>query len=177
VRIVDATDADAEAIAAIYNRVIASSTAVFTEQPVTAEDRIRWIRQRRGDGFPVLVARDDDGQAVAFASYGPFRPWPGYALTVEHSVHVAESHRRRGLGRQLVQALIDRARAAGLHTMVAGLDADNRASRRLHEQLGFREVARMLQVARKFDRWIDLLLLQLTLDAPQPAADRERDGD
>jgi phosphinothricin acetyltransferase len=166
VRIDDATDGDAQAIAGIYNQVVVSSTAVFSDRQVTVEERLRWMRQRRNDGFPVLVARDDDGRVVAFASFGWFRAWPGYRTTVEHSVHVAADYRRRGIGRQLVQALIERARASGRHVVVAGLDADNLASRRLHEALGFHEVARMPQVARKFDRWIDLLLLQLTLDGP-----------
>lgn len=165
-KIEDATEADANAIAAIYNQVIATSTAVFSDDPVTADDRREWLRVRQRQGFPVIVARDDEagGAVVAFAAYADFRPWPGYRLTVEHSVHVAEAHRRQGLGRRLVQELVTRARAAGKHVIVAGLDADNRASRRLHEQLGFREVARMPQVARKFDAWIDLVLLELILD-------------
>jgi phosphinothricin acetyltransferase len=166
-RIEDATEADAEAIAAIYNHVIATSTAVFSDQPITADDRREWLRARGRQGFPVIVARDGaGGAAVAFASFADFRPWPGYRLTVEHSVHVADGHRRQGIGRRLVRELIVRAREAGKHVIVAGLDADNLASRGLHEQLGFREVARMPEVARKFDRWIDLVLLELILDGP-----------
>jgi L-amino acid N-acyltransferase len=163
VHIDDARDADAEAIAAIYNHVVVTSTAVFNDDPVPVADRLEWMRERRREGFPVLVARDDDGRVVAFASYGHFRAWPGYRSTVEHSVHVAEDFRRRGIGRALVLALIERARMAGKHVVIAGLDAENLGSRRLHEQLGFREVARMPEVARKFDRWVDLVLLQLTL--------------
>jgi phosphinothricin acetyltransferase len=100
---------------------------------------------------------------LGFASYGPFRTWPGYRSTVEHSVHVAAGRRRQGIGRRLVEELLDRAGRAGVHVVVAGIDADNHGSLRMHEQLGFEEVGRMPEVARKFGRWVDLALLQRTL--------------
>jgi phosphinothricin acetyltransferase len=153
---------DVPAITAIYNHVIETSTAVFSERPVSEGDRREWLESRRARGFPVLVVRDE-GEAVAFAAYGDFRAWPGYRTTVEHSVHVAVSHRRQGLGRRLVEALVEHAGHAGLHVMVAGVDAENAASLALHEALGFRRVAHLSEIARKFDRWIDLVLLQRML--------------
>jgi L-amino acid N-acyltransferase YncA len=159
-----AGSSDIPEITEIYNRVIATSTAVFSDQQVTEQDRLDWLESRRARGFPILVARDE-GRTVAFASYGDFRAWPGYRFTVEHTVHVAESHRRRGLGRRLVEALVEHAGHAGLHVMVAGVDADNAASLALHEGLGFVRVAEFHEVAWKFERWIDLVLLQRTLGA------------
>jgi L-amino acid N-acyltransferase YncA len=161
-QIEDATDEDIPEIVAIYNDVLATTTAVFSEQPVTVEERRAWLRARRGRSQPVVVARDA-GVVVGFASYGEFRPWPGYDSSVEHSVHVAAGHRRRGAGRLLVEEVIARARQAGKHVLVAGVDAENAASLALHEGLGFREVGRMPQIARKFGRWVDLVLLQRSL--------------
>lgn len=157
-----ATAADLPQITAIYNDVIATTTAVFSEVPVTVEDRAAWLAEKRAAGLPVLVARDGDVVA-GFATYGPFRPWPGFRTSVEHSVHVARSHRRRGLGRRLVQALLDEATAAGLHVMVAGVDGSNAASIALHEALGFEQVGRMPEIATKFDRWLELVFLQRRL--------------
>jgi phosphinothricin acetyltransferase len=162
VLIEDASEHDLPEIVAIVNEVIAVSTAIFSETPVTLEQQRAWLGARREKGFPVLVARDGDAVA-AFASYGEFRPWPGYSTTVEHSVHVAAPFRRKGLGRALVGRLVDHARASELHVMVAGIDADNAASLALHEQLGFTEVGRMREIAHKFDRWVDLVLLALWL--------------
>jgi L-amino acid N-acyltransferase YncA len=105
-QIEDASDDDIPQIVAIYNDVIATSTAVFSEQPVTAEERLAWLRSRRCESHPVVVARDADGSVVGFASYGDFRPWPGYRSSVEHSVHVDATHRRRGVGRRLVEELV-----------------------------------------------------------------------
>ncbi|HWW89744.1 MAG TPA: GNAT family N-acetyltransferase [Solirubrobacteraceae bacterium] len=158
----DATEADVPEIAAIYNDVVATSTAVFSDKPVTDEDRLAWLRARQEREQPVLVAREA-GVVVGFASYGDFRSWPGYRSTVEHSVHVAAGYRRQGIGRELVQELLARATRAGMHVVVAAVDADNHPSLRLHEELGFDQVGEMPEVARKFDRWVDLVLLQITL--------------
>jgi len=158
----DAVASDLPGLLDIYNEVIANSTAVFSDRPVTLEDRERWIDARRADGFPVLVAVDETG-VVGFGSFGPFRTWPGYRSTVEHSVHVRADRRGEGIGSRLLVELIERARALGKHVVIAGIDADNAASIRLHERLGFTSVARLSEVARKFDRWLDLVLMQRIL--------------
>ena len=111
----------------------------------------------------MLVAREG-GEVLGFGSFGEFRAWPGYRTTVEHSVHVSAAHRRRGVGSLLVRALIEDARALGFHVMIAGIDATNEASLALHRRLGFVEVGRFPEIARKFDRWLELVLLQLVLE-------------
>ena len=158
----DATEEDLPDILAIYNDVIATSTAVFSEEPVTLEDRRGWFVARTEQGYPVLVSRDAQGVA-GFGSFGDFRSWPGYRFTVEHSVHVRTDRRGQGIGTALVAALVERARALGKHAVIAGVDAGNTASLRMHERLGFVVVARLPEVARKFDRWLDLVFLELLL--------------
>jgi L-amino acid N-acyltransferase YncA len=158
----DATHTDLPAILAIYNEVIATSTAVFSDQPVTLETQREWLDGRRAAGYPVIVACQD-GAVAGFASYGDFRAWPGYRHTVEHSVYVAAGRRGQGVGRQLVLELLERARRAGKHVVIAGIDAHNDASLRMHEALGFRQVGNLPEVARKFDRWLDLVFLELVL--------------
>jgi phosphinothricin acetyltransferase len=164
VRLEEATDTDLPAILAIFNDVIATSTAIYRDEPLTLEDRASWLAARRADGFPVLVARDPAGHAIAVGSYGWFRPAPpGYATTVEHTVMVDPACRGDGIGTALLHALIAHATAAGFHMMVASIDAENVGSIRLHERLGFTVVGRMPEVARKFGRWVDLVLLQRRL--------------
>ena len=117
-------------------------------------------------GRPALVAVDD-GAVVGWAGYGDFRDstrWPGNRFTVEHSIHVQEASWRSGVGRALMESLVDRARHDGKHVMVAGIDSANRQSIRFHEALGFVEVARMPEIGEKFGRWLDLILMQRTLD-------------
>jgi L-amino acid N-acyltransferase YncA/uncharacterized cupin superfamily protein len=159
---------DLEGITAIYNDVIATSTAIFNDEQVSVENRRAWLDERRDRGFPVLVAHDE-GAVVGFGSFGDFRAWPGYRTTVEHSVHVAAAHRGRGVGRLLVGALVEEARAQGMHAMIAGVVSSNEASLALHRKLGFVEVGRFPEIARKFGEWLELVLLQLLLDAPPVA--------
>ena len=157
----DATAADMEAVADILNDVIATTTAVWTDDLVDVNERLGWFDQRRRAGYPVLVA--DAGEIAGFASFGDFRPWPGYAGTVEHSVHVRATHRGAGVGTLLVRELIVRATDLGKHVVIAGVEATNDASLRLHRRLGFTQVAYLPEVGRKFDRWLDLVLLHRTL--------------
>jgi len=158
VAIEDASEDDVEGILAIFNDVIATSTSVFSEEPVSLENRLRWFRDRRARGFPVLVARD--GTAVAgFGSFGDFRAPTGYRFTVEHSVHVRADRRGQGVGTALIEALVERARSAGVHTMIAGIDAQNEGSLRLHERLGFVRCARIPEAGFKWGRWLDLVFL------------------
>jgi phosphinothricin acetyltransferase len=159
----DAVFADAAGILPMYNYAVRETTAIFDTGESDLAGREAWLAKRQGDGFPVLIA-EIDGTIVGFASFGDFRAWDGYRFTVEHSIYVAPDRHREGIGRALLAALIERARAAGKHAMVAGIEAGNAGSIALHETLGFREVGRMPQVAEKFGRWLDLVFLQLMLD-------------
>jgi L-amino acid N-acyltransferase YncA len=155
----DAGEGDAAGILEIYNDVIVRSTAVYSEQPVSLEDRLAWLRARREQGYPVIVAVSG-GEVVGFTSFGDFRAWPCYRHTVELTVHVRNGQRGQGLGGRLLQALIPRAAALGKHVLIAGIDADNAVSLKLHQRLGFERVAHFRQVGRKFDRWLDLIFMQ-----------------
>jgi phosphinothricin acetyltransferase len=158
----DATLDDAEDILAIYNYAALNTTAVWTDGPSDLDSRRQWISARQDAGSPVLVAMKGR-DVVGFASFGDFRPFPGYRHTVENSVYVDERHHRAGIGRSLVAALIERATAMHKHVMIAGIDGTNAASIALHASLGFAEVARMPEVGCKFGRWLDLVFMQKQL--------------
>jgi L-amino acid N-acyltransferase len=155
----DAGESDLPGLLAIYNDVIATSTAIYSYLPVTLEERTQWWRARVAMGYPVLVAVDESG-VVGFSTFGDFRAWPGYRFTIEHSVHVRADRRGEGVGRELVKALFPRATALGKHVMIAGVDAANDASIRFHERLGFEKSGHLREVGHKFDRWLDLVFLQ-----------------
>lgn len=159
----DALETDLPGIVAIRNDVVATSTAIFNEEPSTPEEIETWWRGRVAQGYPVLVAAQDD-DVLGYGSFGDFRTWPGYRFTAEHSVHVRADARRRGIGRALLQELVEQARAQGKHVLVGGIDADNDASIRLHEQLGFVRVAHMPEVGFKWGRRLDLVMMQIVLD-------------
>lgn len=160
----EANEADLEAILHIYNDAVVGSTATYDLEPVSLASRTDWFTARQAAGFPVLVAEDALGDVIGYATYGTFRALAGYAHTVEHSIYLREDHRGKGLGEGLLKALITKARAAGLHVMLGGIDGENKGSLRFHERLGFREVARMPEVGRKFDSWRELVFMQLILD-------------
>jgi phosphinothricin acetyltransferase len=161
-----ATVSDLPQILAIYNDVIATSTAIYTSEPSTLDDRRAWFDGRIAEGFPVLVATTGD-EIAGFASFSAFRgAWPGYRHSVEHSIHVRADLRGQGVGSTLVRALFPLAAAMDIHVMIGGIDADNAASLRMHERLGFARVAHFREVGRKFGRWLDLVFVQRFIDAP-----------
>ena len=155
---------------AIYNDVIATTTAIYDYRPRTIEAHEAWFETKRAQNWPVLVA-DHDGAVAGYGSYGPFRPWPAYLHSVENSIYVAADQRGRGIGSVLLPEIIAYASGRDFHTMIAGIDAANEGSLRLHGKFGFRKMAQFHEVGWKFDRWLDLVFLQLMLrDAPQRSA-------
>ena len=157
-----ATEDDLPAILEIYNDVILHTTAVYDYEPHTLEMRRQWFITKKEQGFPVFVAADDE-KIVGLSSIGPFRAWAAYKYSVENSVYVSADSRGRGIGKLLIPPLIVVAKELGLHTIIAGIDAANEASLKLHEHFGFKEVAHFREVGYKFDRWLDLKFLQLVL--------------
>jgi phosphinothricin acetyltransferase len=177
-----ATAADAEAINAIYNHYIPLSTCTFDLEPMPLATRQAWLADHDA-AHPVTVATlpgetragrvpagetiagrvPADGSVAAWGSLSRFRARPAYGHTVESSVYVDHRHHGRGLGRLMVDDLLERARALGYHTVVAGVTGDQETSLVLHRAAGFSEVARFREVGRKFDRWLDVVFLQLML--------------
>ena len=166
-RIRDAGPDDVEAITAITNALIATTTIEWREAPYTLDDRRAWLAAKLDAGFAVLVAVDEaGGEVVGWAGLGDFRDterWPGYRFTVEHSIHVRRDRWGHGTGRALLDALAERARAAGKRVMVAGIDGDNADAVRFHERVGFVQVGRLPGVGEKFGRRLDLVLMQRSL--------------
>jgi L-amino acid N-acyltransferase len=158
----DAGLADLPALLAIYNEVLLGSAAIWSDEPRSLEAHQAWFSERTGSGLPVLVLTGSK-RVLGYATFGPFRAWSGYAKTVESSIYLAPESRGQGLGTGLLAALVERARTLDYHVMIAGIDADNRASIRLHEKLGFEQAAHFHQVGRKFGRWLDLLCFELVL--------------
>ncbi len=157
-----AVDADLDAILEIHNDAIEHSTAIWTDDSETRSDREVWLAARAAAGDPVLVAVEGD-KIAGYATYARWRQKYGYRHTVEDSVYLAAPYQGRGIGRALLIELIARARSAGHHVMLADIESGNVASIRLHESLGFVEAGRLREIGTKFDRWLDLTILQLNL--------------
>lgn len=161
----DAAMSDMPALRSLYNALVRTTTVAWTEEPQTLRQRQAWFRAQVRGGYPVLVA-EVEGTVIGFAAYASFRgsgKWPGYRHTVEHTIHVHEAYWGQGIGRRLLVELIERARAEDIHVMVAAVDGANAESISFHERLGFEVVGRMPEVGRKFDRWLDLVLMQRIL--------------
>lgn len=157
-----ALDADLDAILAIHNDAILNSAAIWDDHEVDRAEREEWLQSRTREGHPVLVAVDD-GVIAGYATYAPWRWKYGYRNTVEDSVYLDADHQGRGIGRALLARLIDHARQAGHHVMLADIESGNTASIRLHESLGFEHAAQLNEIGQKFDRWLDLTIMSLRL--------------
>ena len=157
-----ATATDIAAITAIYNDVISTTNAIYREDEVDVSERMAWYEDKLAHGFPVIVA-EQQGQVVGYGVFGSFRFGEGYNHTVEHSVHVASHLRGQGIGKKILEDLIDRARRQNRLIMVAAIDSTNTQSIGMHVAYGFVESARMPRVAKKHGNFLDLVLMQLEL--------------
>ncbi len=160
-----------DAIRGIFNEAIVNSTALYDYQPRSAEVMQAWWAAKQKGNHPVLGVVNDEGVLMGFASYGPFRHFPAYKYTVEHSVYLDSRFRGLGLGRQLLERIIQTAETNDFHAMIGVIDASNATSISLHERLGFERCGEMRQVGYKFGRWLDLVLYQKTLSGPAAPID------
>ncbi len=156
-----ATLDDAPAIMAIYNVEVRSHTSTFDLVPRTLDDQQRWLAQRTGV-FSAVVASIDD-EVVGFASLSPYKERAAYRTTVEDSVYVSRDHPRLGIGRTLMEHVIGIAADSGFHSIIARVEASGTASRALHAACGFELVGIEREVGRKFNRWLDVAVMQRML--------------
>lgn len=156
---------DAPLLLDIYNHEVQTSIVTFDLVPRTLAEQEAFISDRSG-AHMVLVATEGtapDAAPVGFGALSPYRERPGYSTTVEDSVYVHRDHRGRGVGRVLLEALVDTARAHGFHAMMARIVAGHEASITLHARAGFEVVGHEREVGRKFGRWHDVLLMERLL--------------
>jgi L-amino acid N-acyltransferase YncA len=154
----------------IFNDAIANSTALFDYKPRASESMVGWFQAKEVGRFPVIGAIAHD-QLLGFATYGPFRAWPAYKYSVEHSVYVHKDHRGKGIGLALMRILIERAKEQQYHVMVGGIDVTNTGSIALHARLGFVHAGTVKHAGFKFGKWLDLGLYQLLLETPDHPVD------
>jgi len=158
-----ATEADLVAINDIYNHYVQHSTCTYQEDPEPLDGRRQWFH-RHGEKHPVIVA-ETGGQVVGWGSLSAYHARSAYRRTVENSVYVHHEYHWRGIGSLLLQELIVRARSLGHRAIIAGIDADQPASVALHAKFHFKKVGHLEQVGFKFGRWLDVVYMELILNA------------
>lgn len=162
----EATEKDLKDILAIYNDALLHTTAVYAYQPQTLEYRQVWYEQKIREGYPILVC-EQDNKVVGFATFGPFRAWPAYKYSIEHSVYVDKEYRKKGIATSLMKELIAVAKEREYMTLIAGIDAANEKSIAMHKNFGFVHAGTIQKAGYKFDRWLDLAFYQLELNGPK----------
>ena len=161
-----ATEKDLMDILEIYNDAILNTTAIYDYKAHTLEDRIQWYEKRKQDGHPLLVFEKND-KVVAFATFGPFRAYPAFKYTIEHSIYVHKDYRNLGIGKILLKELIDIASVDEYATIVACIDSLNENSIKIHEKFGFKYSGTITKAGYKFGKWLDLVFYQLDLTGPK----------
>ncbi|PWE33857.1 GNAT family N-acetyltransferase [Maritimibacter sp. 55A14] len=157
-----ATRVDCAEIAALWEPVIRDSEITFNSAVKTEAEIAGMLAERRAAGHAFLVARQD-GRLMGFATYAPLRPGTGSARTMEHTIILNPAAQGRGLGRLMMAALEDHARAAGVHALWAAISPANPSAVGFHAALGFTHVATLPEIGWKFGRWYDLILMRKTL--------------
>ena len=149
---------DAEAIRQIYNHEVENTTATMDLVPRSLAEQRQWILDRSG-AFAAMVAVID-GEVAGFAALSPYKERAAYRTTVEDSVYVRRDLAGQGVGRLLLSGLLDVAAASGFHSVIARIEAGGDASLALHERCGFTLIGVEREVGRKFNRWLDVAVMQ-----------------
>ena len=157
-----ASAVDASAIAVIYNQGIEDRVATLETSPRTVAERSAWLAAR-SPRHPVLVAEDDAGGVIGWASLNPYNPRRAYDHVADCSVYVAREHRGHGIGGVLMTALIDAARSFDYHKMVLAALASNQVGRRLYERSGFSLVGTYREHGMLDGRWVDVVVMERLL--------------
>ena len=158
-----ASPADIPAITRIYDHAVRHGTASFEIEPPDEAEMARRMKSLRDGGYPYLAA-ELDGAVAGYAYAGPYRTRPAYHWSVEDSIYVDPSAHRRGVGRALLERLIDESTRRGFRQMIAVIgDSAQMASIELHRAAGFRLVGNIENVGFKFDRWLDSVIMQRAL--------------
>ncbi len=156
------TEQDCESILEIINYTILNTTALYDYSTRSLEKQGQLLKDKIEKNFPVIVAKSEN-KVVGFGYFGPFREREANRFTVEHSVYVSHEHFGKGIGKQLLQELIQIAKNQNYKTMIGVIDSDNESSIALHKKLGFTNQGTLKAIAYKFDRWLDADFLQLLL--------------
>lgn len=162
-----ATVEDLPGILEIYNHAVLNTTATYDYHPRTLEQRREWFEQHCREGLPVFVAVHPTAGIVGWSALNRYHDRPGYQFTCENSVYVAADWRGCGIGGGLLAPLVDSARRLGKRAILAVIDAENAASIRLHSAHGFVVAGQYRQVGFKFNRWLDLTVMQCLLEGPR----------
>jgi L-amino acid N-acyltransferase YncA len=150
-----ATPKDYPALVDIINDVILNTNAIYREEPHTLETRMPYFKEKEDKNIPIYVY-ELDHKVVGFITYGPFRDNPGYRYTIEHSLHIDKQYRGQGIGKKLLKALISDLMGSEFRLIVGVIDVQNRASRKLHESIGFKLSGQIENVAIKHSEWLDV---------------------
>ncbi|UZR92711.1 GNAT family N-acetyltransferase [Chondrinema litorale] len=150
----------------ILNEALLNTTALYEYKPRTLDVMETWFTKKKQGNYPIIGAFDTENKLLGFASFGPFRDWPAYKYSIEHSVYVRSDARGKGLGRILLQEIINKAEEQNYHMIVAGIDTENKGSIKLHEKEGFVFCGTIKHAGYKFGKWLDLSFYQLILKSP-----------
>jgi len=170
IRVRPAQREDCPGILEIYNEAVLNTTATYDYEPRTLLHRQNWFDDHHKSGLPVFVALDKTGRIVGWSALNRYHDRMGYRFTTENSVYIAADCRGQGIGKLLLAPLIESAKKAGVHAIIAAIDSTNEPSIRLHRRFGFETVGHFKRVGFKFDRWLDVVYMELLL--PEPSVKR-----